>query len=131
MFFAAFQALLYVLCYHLEGLMQPQPPAPAADQQQGQPQDPQQPDDGGLPAAVQALFQSVMPQLLAHRLSPLAACNATVRTRHLPMSLLQHKWGCQATRIHPPPGMAAAMHSILHTAAATACDQTACRVLPP
>ena len=71
-FFAAFQALLYVLCYHLEGLMQP--PAPAGDQQQ--------PEDGGLPAAVRALFQSVMPQLLAHRLSPLAACNATVRSLH-------------------------------------------------
>jgi RNA polymerase I specific transcription initiation factor RRN3 len=79
-FFAAFQALLYVLCYHLEGLMQPQPPPPAPEQQQTQPQDPRQPEGGGLPAAVRALFQSVMPQLLAHRLSPLAACNVTVST---------------------------------------------------
>lgn len=61
--------------------MQPQPPVSAADQPQpGPPQAPQQPEDGGLPAAVRALFQSVMPQLLAHRLSPLAACNATVST---------------------------------------------------
>ena len=76
-FFAAFQALLYVLCYHLEGLMQPQPPASAADQQRI-PQQQQQPKDSNLPAAVRLMFQSVISQLLAHRLAPLSACNATV-----------------------------------------------------
>lgn len=86
-FYSAFQALLYVLCYHLEGLMQ-QNPAPAAAaavdhrQQLSQPQPQQQPGGsagsgaGGLPATIRLLFQTVFPPLLAHRLAPPGTCSA-------------------------------------------------------
>lgn len=77
-FFAAFQALLYVLCYHLEGLMQQQTPAAAAVVGHQHQHQQQQQSDGGLPAVIRQLFRTVFPQLLAHRLAPLTACNATV-----------------------------------------------------
>lgn len=77
-FYSAFQALLYVMCYRLEELMASQqrqavcPPETAFGPK---------PANISIPTASETvidLFQSVMPQLVSHRLDPLSACNHTV-----------------------------------------------------
>lgn len=55
-FYSAFQALLYAMCYHLEGIMQPQAQLPSGAHTQLSP----------AAQAITRLFQAVMPPLLSH-----------------------------------------------------------------
>ncbi|KAK9817200.1 hypothetical protein WJX72_010975 [[Myrmecia] bisecta] len=77
-FYAACQALLYILCYHLEPLLLVRPPPGAVQDSAAHAEQPLTHRKGSEAQAIRALFAQVMPQLLLHRLAPLAVCVPSV-----------------------------------------------------
>jgi RNA polymerase I-specific transcription initiation factor RRN3 len=84
-FYAMVQALLYVLCYHMQPLLGTQ-----LQQQQQQQVEPQQPDpqQQQLAAAVEQLVRQQVLPLLSHPLAPLAVCHQAVTHEFVRQALL-------------------------------------------
>ncbi|KAF6257096.1 RNA polymerase I-specific transcription initiation factor RRN3-domain-containing protein [Scenedesmus sp. NREL 46B-D3] len=79
-FYAMVQALLYVLCYHMQPLLGPQPQQQRQCQQPGTQQQ--------LAAGVEQLVRQQVLPLLAHPLAPLAVCHQAVTHEFVRQALL-------------------------------------------